>query len=444
MRVLWICNIMLPMVAEHLKQEKNVKEGWITGLANQVLSHADSNGIELGVCFPAGKELTGWKGTVTGCVNGKKCSLRAYGFYENTVRPDLYDKNLETELSAVFEDFKPDVIHCFGTEYPHTLAAMRACPDKEKVLLGIQGICFALAEAYKADLPEKIYKRYLLRDFLKRDNIEDQQKKFYKRGQMEKEALQLAHHVTGRTAWDKEQVLSVNPQLQYHTMNETLRPVFYEGRWKKEACRPHSVFLSQGDYPIKGLHYVLQALPKILRKYPDAHVFVAGQSIIKYQTLKEKLKISSYGKYLLQIIKKEKLEDKVTFLGKLNADEMKLHYLASQVFLCPSVLENSPNSLGEAMLLGVPCVAARVGGIPSLFSEKEGILFEGGNTSALADAVIRMFDETGKIDAYTENAGKRALCNHDAENNYHILLQIYNKICADSKEDIPKEKSLCE
>lgn len=434
MRVLWICNTMLPMAAQYLNREINVKEGWVTGLFNQVLSHTDSNGITLGVCFPVEQSLAGWKQTITGNAAGKECTLRAYGFYEDTRHPDRYDTNLETELAAIFADFKPEIIHCFGTEYPHMLAAVKACPNKRKVLLGIQGICFALADVYRADLPERVLKRYLLRDFLKRDNIKEQQEKFYRRGQMEKEALRLAHHVTGRTAWDKEQVLTVNPQLQYHTMNETLRPVFYEGRWKKEACRPHSIFVSQGDYPIKGLHYVLQALPKILKKYSDTHVDVAGQSIIQYQTVKEKLKISSYGKYLLQIIKDEKLEDKVTFLGKLNADEMKLHYLASQVFLCPSVLENSPNSLGEAMLLGVPCVAAKVGGIPSLFSEKEGILFEGGNPSALADAVIRMFDETERIDMYTENARKRALCNHDADSNYHTLLQIYDKIYTGSEE----------
>lgn len=428
MRILWICNIMLPTIAKHLNKETNVKEGWITGLCEQVLFNSDDNEIELGVCFPADAVLQGYHEQITVDVQGKQSKLHAYAFVEDTTRPDKYDKNLEPELKKIFDNFKPDLIHCFGTEYPHTLAAVKVCPDRDKILLGIQGICFALAEAYFADLPKNVCKRFLFRDLLKWDNISIQYKKFYRRGLMEKEAFKLAHNVTGRTRWDKQKATEVNPEVNYHFMNETLRPQFYSGQWSYENCKPHSIFLSQGDYPIKGLHYVLWALPKILQEYPDTHIYVAGQSIIRYNTLKEKLKISSYGKYLLKQIEELKLQDKVTFLGRLNAEEMKEQYLSSNLFLCPSILENSPNSLGEAMLLGVPCVAANVGGIPSLFSEKEGILFEGGNPNALADAVLTMWQDENRLHEYTSNARARALCNHDADANYHTLVQIYNNM----------------
>lgn len=432
MRVLWICNIMPPMVARHLKRDENVKEGWITGLVGQVLFHGcpqgdsneSTNEITLGICFPVEKDLAGYREKIA----VEAGSISVFGFYENTARPEKYDKRLESELSEIYESFRPDVIHCFGTEYPHTLAAVKACKDKNKLLLGLQGICFALAEAYSSDLPGGVFRRFLFRDFLKQDNLVQQQKKFRKRGELEKETLRLAKHVTGRTAWDKETVLAVNPGLRYYPMNETMRPVFYEGQWSYENCRPHSIFLSQGDYPIKGLHYVLWALPKILEVYPDTRVYVAGQSIIRYSTLKERLKISSYGKYLLDLIKKNKLEEKITFLGKLDDKGMKKQYLSAELFLCPSALENSPNSLGEAMLLGVPCVAAAVGGIPSLFSEKEGILFEGGNAEALSEAVLKMWGDKEAEDGYAAAARKRALCNHDADVNYHTLLQIYETI----------------
>jgi len=190
MRVLWICNIMLPMVAKQLGREMNVKEGWVTGLARQVLTHAEETGIELAVCFPAGKELAGWKETFMTEIDGKKCRLSAYAFLENTVKPERYSKHLELELSHIFEVFKPNLIHCFGTEYPHTLAAVKVCPDKKKILLGIQGICFALAEAYYADLPKGVCQRFLLRDLLRWDNIMLQKRKFYRRGKMEKKSAE--------------------------------------------------------------------------------------------------------------------------------------------------------------------------------------------------------------------------------------------------------------
>lgn len=429
MRILWICNLILPIIAKHLNKEVNVKEGWISGLADQVLAHSGESSVELAVCFPVDVCLAGYKERFTVDVKGQSRELTAYGFYENTVCPERYDSNLEDELRNIFEDYKPDVIHCFGTEYPHTLAAVKVCSDKSKILLGIQGICFALAKAYCEGIPTNVQRRFTFRDFIKKDNIALQQKKFYLRGQMEKESLSLAGNVTGRTKWDKDTVLAINPELKYFHMNETLRSDFYTDGWEYSKCKLHSIFLSQGDYPIKGLHYVLSALPKILQVYPDTHVYVAGQSIIRYNTLKEKIKISSYGKYLLQLIKDLGIEDKITFMGRLSAEEMKQQYLQSNLFLCPSILENSPNSLGEAMLLGMPCVAAAVGGIPSLMTDKEGILYEGGSEEALAEAVIAMWQDEEQMLKYASNARERALCNHDADTNYHTLMQIYEKIC---------------
>lgn len=116
-------------------------------------------------------------------------------------------------------------------------------------------------------------------------------------------------------------------------------------------------------------------MPEILEQFPDAHVSVAGNSITACGSLKEKLKISGYGKYLRDLIYKNGLEDKVTVLGSLSDVQMKEAYLRSHVFACPSALENSPNSLGEAMLLGLPCVASRTGGIPDMAEDGTSALF---------------------------------------------------------------------
>ena len=87
-------------------------------------------------------------------------------------------------------------------------------------------------------------------------------------------------------------------------MNETMRSCFYEGSWNREGCRPYEIFASQGDYPLKGFHYLLQAMPEILEQFPEAHVSVAGNSITACGSLKEKLKISGYGKYLREDVYK--------------------------------------------------------------------------------------------------------------------------------------------
>ena len=211
-------------------------------------------------------------------------NITCYGFREDTVHPDRYQPLLEEELHRITEDFAPDVIHCFGTEYPHTLAVCRVFPHKEKILVGIQGICTLCAEAYFADMPESEIHKTTFRDLVKKDTLRSQQEKFARRGVMEREAIGLAGNITGRTAWDRAVTTAWNPKAHYYTMNETLRASFYEGQWQPEHCEPYSIFVSQADYPLKGLHYLLQALPQIREKYPRVQVYVAGNDLTAYRT----------------------------------------------------------------------------------------------------------------------------------------------------------------
>lgn len=436
MRVLWLCNLPLPMVAAEWNIEPSNKEGWVAGLANTLLLDDKNSKLTLGVCFPIGK-LSPGEFEKKEMIQGKNnIVLLSYGFGENTTTPEEYDDALEKSLTGILEDFKPDVVHCFGTEYPHTLALLKSIKQPEKVLVGIQGLCFAIAEEYVADLPAKVINRVTLRDFLRKDSIRRQQEKFFQRGELEKEALKKAVHVAGRTQWDKEMVYSINPKLQYHVLGETLRPDFYEGEWQEKKCIPQSIFVSQGDYPLKGLHLLLEAMPELLKKYPKLQVCVAGQSIVNHKTIKEKLKLSSYGKYLIDSIRKSNLEGHVTFLGKLTAKEMKEQLLRSSLFLCSSVLENSPNSLGEAMLLGVPCAAARVGGIPSMMAEDEGILYQAKSKEELINAVQTMFENRELREAYRKKARQHALQNHNQQDNYRALCEIYKSIYEDNDKEL--------
>ena len=423
MRVLWLCNIMLQVIADSLGLPASNKEGWLSGLAKWICKEPSAEleeRITLGVCFPAQKSL-----------QGEAAGISYYGFVEDTIHPERYDKALEERLKYITEDFKPDIVHCFGTEYPHTLAMTRAFSKPQRTLIGIQGLCFVYADAYMADLPQRICRRTLLRDFLKRDNLIMQQKKYRMRGEYEKEALRGACHVTGRTDWDRYFTKLINPAASYHFMNETLRAPFYGPRWLGEACEPYSIFVSQGNYPIKGLHYLLQALPEVLLKYKEAHVYVAGDKITAYTTLKEKLKISNYGKYLLELLHQNQLEDKVTFLGRLNTEEMLERYLKSQVFLSPSAIENSPNSVGEAMLLGMPVISSDVGGVHNMLkNEEEGLLYKADDIHALAECICRVFSTQGYPEAVKmgEHARAHALETHDGEKNSRRLLEIYHEI----------------
>lgn len=420
MRVLWVCNQCIPAVARHLQMNTGNKEGWLAGLSERILSEKNED-LKLGVCFPVEENMSDFKG---------EYEVTAYGFYEDRVNFHLYNPSLEDRFKTIIEDFKPDVIHVFGTEYGHTLAVCKACDDKQRLLVGIQGLCSVYARHYFDGLPGDVIEGTTLRDSLKKDNIKEQQKKFEIRGDFEIEALKLTGNVTGRTDWDKYHTGEINPLAEYHFMNETLRSNFYEGSWKYEDCEEYSIFVSQGDYPIKGLHILLEVLGEIKNKYPKVKVYVSGNRVTGEESLKRKILIGSYGKYLNRLIKENNLKDSVVFLGSLNATQMKERYLKSNLYLSPSMMENSPNSVGEAMLLGMPVVSSDVGGVRNLLTEEEGFIYSSLDREALKASLIKVFEMNGSIKQQEmgQKAREHALRTHNADANYLRLLEIYTRI----------------
>ncbi len=426
MKVLWVCNIMLPTIARQLGISYSNREGWLSGLLERVVQEQGWNHIELGIAFPVEEDMRDFHRNMQ---LGENTTCHCYGFVEKLDTPEHYDTELEGQFQKILDDFAPDILHVFGTEFPHTLACVKVYGRPERTLIGMQGLCGAIAEEYMADLPMKVQRQVTLRDRIRKDSIRQQQKKFRKRGEHEKEALLLTGHIAGRTDFDRTQTAKINPEAQYHYLNETLRGIFYHDRWKRNACRQYSIFLCQGDYPLKGFHYLLRALPRVLEQFPETHVYVAGNNIIESGSFRDRMKLSAYGKYLRKLIKENHLKNHVTMLGRLSAEEMKAQYLQSHLFVMPSALENSPNSLGEAMLLGVPCVAADVGGIHNLLTDGgDGMLYPAGDVEALADRIMEIFTKEAIVERFSDNARKHARVNHDAEQNYYRLIHIYREI----------------
>ena len=97
--------------------------------------------------------------------------------------------------------------------------------------------------------------------------------------------------------------------------------------------------------------------------------------------------------------------------------------------LMPSLIENSPNSIGEAALLGVPVVAAAVGGIPDLLRDgREGLLYPGMDKEALARKVCQVFENDHLALYFSRNGKKRAREQYNRERNGQQLLKIYDSI----------------
>ena len=345
---------------------------------------------------------------------------------EQTTKRNLYDPGVENYLKVVNRDFKPDIVHIHGSESGHSLAQLRAC-GREKTVVSIQGLLYLYKDFYFGGLSEReINKSRPLRDIVRCDSLKYQQQRMAKRALLEIELLKGVKHVIGRTSWDKACVWALNPGARYHFCNETLRDGFYENRWGYDECRKHTIFLSQGSSPLKGLHQIIKALPLVLREYSDTKVYVAGSNFFSGVPFWRK---NGYARYIGKLIDKHRVSGKVHFLGELSELQMIEQYKQAHVFVCPSAIENSPNSIGEAQLLGTPVVSSYVGGTMDMVKDNEtGFLYRFEETSLLAQRVCELFANSDLCNRLSEQARIAAIQRHCKETNAAALLGIYNKI----------------
>ena len=167
---------------------------------------------------------------------------------------------------------------------------------------------------------------------------------------------------------------------------------------------------------------MIEALPMILRHYPDTQVYVAGHNPMSASWGK----MCGYGKYIAHLIKSNRLEQNIHFVGNLSENEMVSRYKQSHLFICPSAIENSPNSVGEAQLLGVPCIASYVGGTPDMIThEKSGLLYRFEETAELAAHICRLFSDDDWCERLGSGGRKEAIHRHDYRTIARQLYDIY-------------------
>ncbi|MCI9141203.1 MAG: glycosyltransferase [Lachnospiraceae bacterium] len=412
MKVLWLCNIVLPDFSQEFGIKKNPIGGWMTGMLHELEKRED---VDISLCFP----IYDPNRKKDGEYNGHKY----YTFLSKDV--EKYDNEMINVFQKILEVSNPDIIHIWGTEYPHTRAMLMACKSRgilDKTVVNVQGLAFICATHYLSGIPED----YQTLKIEGHTSIKEKQEEFEQQGIHEIESLKMIKHVIGRTDWDQACVKAINPQVQYHVCNEILRDIFYEykGRWKFETCQKYNIFVSQASYTIKGFHYLLKALPIVIRQFPETHVYVAGRDMLNSE------QIDSYGLLIKSLIEELNLEGVISFLGKLDGKQMVEQYLKANVFVSASMIENESNSLSEAKILGVPSIASYVGGVCNrVESGKDGFLYPYDEPALLAYYICKVFENKDKLcEKFSFHSVESIMRYINPKINSAKNLEIYRKI----------------
>ena len=421
MKVLWVISQLLPIAANKLDLKASNFGGWVKSMLEK-LSRVQE--IELGVvmCSEKIKESIqfsedGTKYYILPVIGKNKCVSKQ-------------------GVKITLKDFSPDIIHIEGTEWSISdqFSQMKEYP----VLVSLQGILNGYEQYQAGGLPlsefmlslswTKLITGWTL--FFRKRLL------FDKRLEIERQTISNAQYLMGRTLWDRAHSYVFNKSAKYFTCNRTLRESFYSNEWDYGRCSKHRIFVGNGYSALKGGHTVLEAVCLLVDEFPDLKVAFAGEDPFIHGKKDVKKRIG-YSFYIRQMLKRTELQDRVEYLGERNEKEMVECLLKSNVYVLPSLIENSPNTLGEAMIMGVPCISAYTGGASEMaIDEKEALIYRAGDPVMLAYQIKRIFDMKDTAASMCEAAQRHARITHDPQKNLEALLNAYNEILKEKTREV--------
>lgn len=416
MKVLWVSLVKFPPLCKNLGEAVPAHCGWMYSSAKAMLKEMPE--VRLGVMvYSYGKSYERYD------IEGVTYYLIPTASIDRTSK-----KQIEACRQAI-RNFSPDLIHIHGTEHSLAKAVCMANEDGTRVVANIQGLAGPIMRY--ADGGLSLWNKWTnitLLDFYRGTFLLNAKRSFKLRAECEHYVLTHITDIIGRTQWDQAHVITINPNLRYHFMNETLRDSFYEKPlWSYDRCKKHTIFVSNSGSALKGAHQVLNALPIILRQYPDTIVNFCGSSVMSNK-LKDLLRFQGYHLYLRRLVKRLHLQEHVRFLGSLSETQMKQQFLDANVYVLPSAIENSPNSLCEAQILGTPVVASYCGGTPTLLTDGQtGHFYRYEEYEMLAQIVMRLFEQDN-FTCLSLAEMKVASHRHNREQNARRLAEIYHNI----------------
>lgn len=422
MRVLWVVNLVPSEVANCVGINTTVLGGWVESMAKQLRKKDE---MELSIACKTNQNIK------------FKNEINNVTYYSISYSAKSNTANIIKQEEEIIDDFNPDIIHIEGTEFIHSKLMLDIGNSKGiKTVVSLQGILNGQYDYQCGQLPmEDMLFSCSITNIMAAWVMMLRKRIWYKsRMKYELETIQKGKYFIGRTTWDRAHTFALNPSAQYFQCHRVLRDAFYDQEWKIKDIKRHSIYVGNGYFPLKGLHYMVMALPMLIREYPDIKLYVAGYK--PYQNHDKRMIIKKgYALYLKKLIQELNVEQYIEFTGALDAEQVSDKLRESHVYALCSAVENSPNTLGEAMLIGTPTVTAYVGGVSDMVEDKkESLFFRNNDPAILAWNIKQIFDNDILAEELSMNAKKHALVTHDAKANADKLIEIYQDIMGEAYE----------
>ena len=402
MKVLWLSSANT-LYAEKGDRAYNGK-GWIASLQDAVREYAPS--IRLAIAFLSTEDSGAIVQDGVTYFRIKKKNPKGFSKLLHNWTGGK-EEDYSAEVLKIASEFRPDIIQVFGCETKLAPAALsvRNIP----VTVHIQGI---LSECIRHFFPpgtaasDMVTAGTFFNEIILRNGYIHLYEDYRRRSASEMECLRrmTASHPLCRSA---------------HAGSFTPGSPVHQGKRIRIASTLSPV-------PYKGLDLVLKTASALEGKGFDVRWNVAG---IGPGSDMEKIFEKKTG------VTAE--ECGVRLLGVMDEESLVKLLLESDIYVHPSYIENSPNSVCEAQMLGMPVVAADAGGTSSIVEDgRTGILVPPGDAEATAEAIAALAADRTKAAETAEAAASAAASRHDRKKIVSSLLSVYQRILQESRSAV--------
>lgn len=293
---------------------------------------------------------------------------------------------LPNRIKNIIRNIDPDIIHAHGTETLYSYAAIKSGKPH---ITSIQGLISVYNQIKK--YPDKIQEK------------------------IEKWTISKSKYLGCRTIWDEAEVKKINPNVNIRYLPEAMNPLFFNNTWNSNAS--YSLTFVGSFDKRKGLFELVNAAKSIINSFPNFTLnIIADLSHENFPIIKSLCE--EYG-----------ILSNFYFLGYRPHSEM-VNILSNSLFyILPTYMDNSPNSLCEAMVMGMPCIASNVGGIPSLIEDgKNGLLVQKGNIKDLSEKMMLLITNKKLRENIGAQAAKDAYQRHYPSMVANQTISVYKEI----------------
>jgi len=379
MKVLWIAPIPV-------SGDKMHPAPWITSWAKLLLDKQVDLTILTTYKSSSSKELE------LNADYGKVIAVPVAGGITNLL--SLYNQKINTLSNYIKKNHtRFDLVHIHGTEHQYYIAFKRS-QAKLPAAISVQGII----SSYINYLPGHFSRQKLYWSLFS----------YY-----EKTEFKKGRNFFCRTDWDRSIVRQYNPTANIIDLWEIMRPEFYNAS-HTISQQKKGILFPGGANVLKGLDIALKVLSINKQQKKDFILHIMG---------------NCSDPYVQGLLKKNHLQnitrDDYIIHGKVNASQIIDIYQHCFCVLHTSLIDNSPNSVCEAQVYGIPVIATAVGGVPSLINNHETGILTSLNPTEIAREVTALYDDPEKQKRLSASAIRESRDRHDPEKIINDTLASY-------------------